>query len=174
LDWSLGYVFHETIKLKEDVYQEADYGERFERLMRDAVRDKNGALAGGLSMVTGQTRESILREIARIRFILGECRRLFPVYLAAHSENLLLARLLFEEDALIREAFGQDFAKLVEAVYGDAPELLYVYASQSLRQGGWMDEAARAVQVGCDMAPQSSLVLQEKEIVDSWQRRLTA
>ena len=174
LDWGMGYIFHETIKLKEDAYQQANYGQWFRQLRGMLSGSEESDMTRDLYKVVDQTRESIEREIARIRFILAHCRRLFPLYLAEHRDNQLLARLLFEEERLIKEIFGQDFAYLLGSIYGSAPETLYVYASQSLRQGGWMREATRAVDAAVRLNADNPLVLQEKEIVDSWQRRLSA
>jgi len=172
LDWSMGYIFHETIKLKEDAYQQANYGQWFRQVQGAAMAAEESDITRELYKVVDQTRESIEREIARIRFILSHCRRLFPLYLAEHGANTLLARLLFEENDLIKEVFGSDFASLTRAIYGNEPELLYVHASRSLRQGGWMEDAARAVGEAARLGANNPLVLQEKEIVDSWQRKL--
>ena len=35
LDWALGYIFHECIKLKEDAYQQMNYKPRFGRLQEN-------------------------------------------------------------------------------------------------------------------------------------------
>jgi hypothetical protein len=172
LDWSMGYIFHETIKLKEDAYQQATYGQWFRQMQGTAMATEESDITRELYKVVEQTRESIEREIARIRFILAHCRRLFPLYLCEHKDNLLLARLIFEEQGLVEETFGNDFARLQRAIYGGEPELMYVYASRSLRQGGWMEDAARAVEEAARLCNSSPLVLQEKEIVDSWQKKL--
>lgn len=172
LDWSMGYIFHETIKLKEDAYQQANYGQWFRQVAGSPMAADESDITRELYKVVDQTRESIEREIARIRFILAHCRRLFPLYLAEHRSNPLLARLIFEEDDLVRETFGSDFANLMRAIYGQEPETMYIFASRSLRQGGWMEEAARAVEAAERLCASNPLVLQEKEIVDSWQRKL--
>ncbi len=172
LDWSMGYIFHEVIKIKEDAYQQANYGQWFRQVQGSPMPAEESDITRELYKVVDQTRESIEREIARVRFILAHCRRLFPLYLADHKDNILLARLLFEENDLAREVFGSDFASFVRAIYGNEPEIMYVYASRSLRQGGWMEDAARAVDEAARMCGSNPLVLQEKEIVDSWQRKL--
>ena len=88
--------------------------------------------------VVEQTEESMEREISRIRFIISRCRKLFPIYLCNHSDNSLLGRLLFSQNMLIREVFREEYQNLVDTIYGDEPEMLYVHASRSLRLGGWM------------------------------------
>ena len=175
LDWCVGYIFHETIKLKEDAYQQATYGQTHRELLEEELQlAPPGAPSPTVHLgeLVDQTRESLRREAARLRFILATCRALFCSYLANQRENILLARLLFEEQALVRSAFGDDYPKLLEAIYGDQPELLYVYAARSLRQGGWMLEAATAAAAAVEINPDSALAVQEKDITDSWRQKL--
>lgn len=172
IDWCLGYIFHETIKLKEDAYQQATYGQWFHQLKDGQLSDAEADIGAELSLVVDQTRESIGREVARVRYILAKVRRLLPLYLPRHQDNPLLGRLLFEEEPLVREALGEEYDALLAALYGDAPQHLYVQASLSLRQGGWMTEALRAVAAAEAMAPDDPRVVEEKSIVDNWHRQL--
>ena len=57
---------------------------------------------------------------------------------------------------------------------GAAPESMFVMASRSLREGGWMQQAAEAAAKACDLNPDSEPARREKEIVDTWRTRLRA
>jgi hypothetical protein len=144
LDWCLGYIFHETMKLKEDAYQQQSYGERFCRLEEQMHGKGADHLLGELGNVVAQTRESMRREIARIRFIMAACRRLFLEYLPRHKDNTLLARFLYDRNELVQKVFDQDYAALTNALYGDRPQRMFQLAAQSLDLGGWEREAALA------------------------------
>jgi len=168
LDWCVGYIFHETMKLKEDAYQQETYGPWFRGLMGRDLPESEHAAARELFQVVRETNESIRREIARVRFFFAKCRRMLPGYLADQGENPLLGRLLFEREPLVRKFFGQEFDGLIAAIYGGAPEMMHVMAAQSLRQGGWMTHAAKAVTRALELAPDNPRVLREKEIVDTW------
>ncbi|HMM38644.1 MAG TPA: hypothetical protein PKB11_07795 [Desulfovibrio sp.] len=172
LDWGLGYIFHETIKLLEDTYQKTNYAPWF-REMRDSSDLHQAAkdIAGELFQVLHQTEESMDREIGRIRFIMAKCRQLLPIYLARHRGNMLLARLLVAQNELVREVFAEEYRDLIAGIYGNQPELMYILASQSLRQGGWMEEAEAAVAEALHLNPAERLVLQEKKIIDNWRAR---
>ncbi len=172
LDWGLGYIFHETIKLKEDAYQALTYAPWFLALRGRDLPEAERVVVEELFQVLRQTEESMRREIDRIRFIMSQCRQLFPIYLARHSENALLARYLFSQTQLVREVFGADYANLVATIYGEHPERMFVLAAQSLRLGGWVDEAALAVQGALAINPNERLVLQEKKILDNWTQRM--
>jgi hypothetical protein len=172
LDWSLGYIFHETIKLKEDAYQQQNYAPLFRDLQSRELSDEERLVTSELVQVIGQTRESIQRETRRIRFILYHCRRLFPVYLQEHSCNLLLARFVYEHEDLMRRVFGGNYEDFLNHVWGAEREMLYILASRSLRQGGRVNEAMEAVDMAVSLKSNNPRVLQEKEIVGNWKERL--
>lgn len=144
LDWGLGYIFHETIKLKEDAYQQQSYAPWFRALQNQDLPDMEKDFAVELMQVLSQTRESIQREIRRIRFILRQCRGMLPIYYGRHRSNALLARFLFDKNDLVRKVFKDEYEAFIQGIYGEEPELLYILAAQSLKQGGWMKDAERA------------------------------
>ena len=112
------------------------------------------------------------KTVERIRFITRHIIKLMPLYLSAHSDNALLARLLYDQRDLIRDVFADQFDALIAAIYGADSVRMYVLAAQSLRQGGWLQEAGAAVEDALRLEPGSPRVLQEREIVDSWRKRL--
>ncbi len=172
LDWGLGYIFHETIKLMEDAYQRMNYAPWLDELRDGKLEQAEQEIANHLKAIPGQTEESMDREIARIRVILSTCRRLMPSYLSRHRGNVLLARFLFSQNELVRQVFNADYEAMLDGIYAGKPELMYVYAAQSLRLGGWMDEAERAVSEAFKLNPRDPLVLQEKNIIDNWSLRM--
>ncbi|BBD09486.1 hypothetical protein [Desulfovibrio ferrophilus] len=163
LDWSVGYIFHDAMKLKEDAYQQQNYAPWFRQLQDKELSGEHLAFSRELFGVLDQTNESIQREVNRIRFLLFNCRKLFMDYLPLHRENELLARFLFDQNDLVREVFGDSYAKLVANVYDEAPERLSLLAARSLRRGGWAEEAARALAEAERISPESQEVLQEKQ-----------
>jgi len=172
LDWAIGYIFHETIKLKEDAYQKQNYAPWFHKLYEGDLQESEKDITEQLFLVLNQTEESMRREIDRIRFIMAKCRQLLPYYLRRYSDNVLLARYVFSQNELVRSVFKDEYDGLVLTIYGPKPERMFVLASQSLRLGGWMEEAAEAVEKGLEKNPTSKIVLQEKKIIDNWARRI--
>ncbi|WP_045210926.1 hypothetical protein [Desulfonatronovibrio magnus] len=145
LDWCIGYIFHESMKLREDAYQQENYRPWFEMTYDNPnLPPEEKLISKELFTVLEQTNESIDREISRIRFILFHCRRLFAMFLPAHQDNPLLARFLFSQEKLVREVFKSSFAELISEIYHDEPHKLYMLAAQSLEQGGWLEESAAA------------------------------
>ncbi len=165
LDWGLGYIFHDAMKLKEDAYEQQNYAPWFRELAGLEWEGEVRAVADDLSLVLGQTRESIEREITRIRYILYNCRRLLPLYLARHRDNELLARFFFARRDLVREIFGERYDDLIRVVYGDNPEHMFLLAAVSLRKGGWLEESGRALAEAERINPEHPSVVRERQII---------
>jgi hypothetical protein len=174
LDWAIGYIFHETVKLKEDAYQKQNYAPWFHKLIKGESESSGSEkdISEQLFQVLNQTEESMHREIARIRFIMAKCRQLLPYYLRRYSDNVLLARYIFSQNVLVRTVFTDEYDELIRIIYGEESERMYVLASQSLRMGGWMEEAAQALEQAGEQNPNSKIVLQEKKIIDNWSKRI--
>ncbi|MBG0777442.1 MAG: hypothetical protein H0S85_13540 [Desulfovibrionaceae bacterium] len=153
LDWGVGYIFHETMKLKEDAYQQQRYAPWFRKMQGEEMGDEERAHCEELMQVLFQTRESIEREIKRIRFIVYQCRRMFPAYLATHADNELLARFLFERNELVRSVFRDLYDELIDRIYDGRLDILYVLAARSLRRGGWWEDARRALDAALEANP---------------------
>ncbi|NJB68107.1 hypothetical protein GGQ74_001780 [Desulfobaculum xiamenense] len=163
LDWSMGYIFHDTMKLKEDAYQQQNYAPWFRELQRRQLPENARHVSQELMRVLDQTNESIQREVNRIRFILFNCRSLLVEYLPRHRDNELLARFFLASEELVREVFGSGYPRLVKAIYDDEPELMYLLAARSLRTGGWREDALRALAEAERMNPHHNLLGEERE-----------
>ncbi len=172
LDWGLGYIFHEAFKLREDAYQNLNYAPLFSNLRGKDIALPESSIGQDFVQVVEQTEESMEREISRIRFIIARCRKLLPIFLKDHKENALLGRLIYSQNHLIREVFRDEYDYLVESIYAEEPEMLYVLAAKSLRLGGWMEKAIDATRQAYKLNPKNHKVLQEKEIVDNWTKRV--
>jgi hypothetical protein len=158
LDWALGYIFHECIKLKEDAYQQMNYKPRFKHLQQGVgLTPEEQHIGSELYAVIRQTSESIEREVRRIRFIIFHCKRLFILYLPLHHENPLLARFLYAQSELVHGVFKGYAEELTRAIYVDGEHRMYALAAQSLEEGGWLDEAAKARRLEQSSAIQKKL-----------------
>jgi tetratricopeptide (TPR) repeat protein len=106
------------------------------------------------------------REIDKIAFLLEQCLEIFIYYLPEHSENALLARFIYDQNEIVQEVFGEFYEQLLEAMYQENAETLYILACRSLRQGGWIQKAQAALEKAIEINPQNSLIYQEKKLID--------
>ncbi|MFP4391533.1 MAG: hypothetical protein ACOC43_08535 [Desulfohalobiaceae bacterium] len=170
LDWALGYIFHECMKLKEDAYQQQNYAAWFSQLEQDPERSpQEREISKNLYQLVSQTKESIRREVNRITHILNICRKIFIQYLPMHQENALLARFIFTQNDLLRSTFRTAYPRLILAIYGQQQEMLYCLAAKSLRQGGWHNSAANALHQALKVNPKNQMVQQEKRYLEKIQ-----
>ena len=147
LDWSIAYIFHECMKLKEDAYQLQTYIPWFQFMQSDPEYPlEEQEVGSNLFHLASQTRESINKEVNRIQFILSESKNILIHYLPLHNENRVLARFLFEHEERVQDVFQDLYQGLIQAIYGNSPGSLFILAAQHLMQGKWLDKAERAIE----------------------------
>lgn len=146
LDWTLGYIFHESLKLMEDAHQRQYYTPHEAGRMPWVEEPLLAELLSELAQIQGQTRESIRREAARIEMLLFLSRKLFGMYFKGRNDHKPLARFLNDNEALVRQAFSEEYQQFMEAVYGREPERMFTLAAQSLLESARPDAAARALE----------------------------
>lgn len=163
LDWSVGYIFHETIKLKEDAYQHQHYAPLYLAL-NEQIRSKElKSISEPLCEVLDQTDESTAREITRIRYVIEQAQKMMCLYYTRHNENRLLARLLYDKRELVEHVFLDVYEDLISSIYGNAPEKMYIQAAESLLEGGRAEEALQAAEEAVRLAPGSKKAITTRD-----------
>lgn len=166
LDWAIGYIFHECMKLKEDAYQIQNYVPWFQEVQNDTrFQASERTIGQRLFGLASQTIESMRREVNRIEYILDECRLILIHFLPQHRNNPLLARFIYDQENTLRDVFQEHYTPLLQAVYGEAQDDLYLLAAQSLREGGWLRRAQDAADKALDLNPEQEAIRQEKKII---------
>jgi hypothetical protein len=168
LDWSISYIFHECMKLKEDAYQLQTYVPWFHEVRRNkSLTSLQRQKAENFFQLTTQTRESIEREIKRILFIMENYIDIFVDYLSLYSNNSLLARFIYDHQELVQEVFQSKYENLISAMYNYQPEQLYFLAAISFKQGGWHFKAQKAIDQALKISPDNAKLKLEKKIIDN-------
>lgn len=144
IDWSIGYAFHECVKLKEDAFQNQHYANRLAQVARhDGVTtDMYNPLRG----LVGQTAESSSRELSRISHVLSHGLRMLAQYLVVEKHNTHLARWLASEELPARQAFGANYVPMLDALYGPEHERLYLLAARDFLEAGRREPAIALLQ----------------------------
>ena len=165
LDWTLGYIFHETFKLMEDAHQRQFYGPMLgdfqSRNLPEAARD----LLRDLNDIQDQTGESMRREAARLARLFCLTRRFFCLYFQGMATHRPLARLLHDRQVLVRSVFQEDYPALIAAVYGNEPERLHIEAGLSLLESARLQEARAAAAQALEVNPQNAAALELVRLV---------
>ena len=164
LDWVLGYIFHESLKLMEDAHQRQFYAPQLESI--PGLRDPELAVrVSELTAIQGQTVESMRREVARLDNLLLQSRKLFCLYFDGCADHRPLARFLHDNNEAVRKIFEDDYDRLIQAVYGGEPERMHVEAARSLLESARFAAAALAVEAALAVNPQSDDALELQKSV---------
>jgi len=163
LDWTLGYTFHEALKLMEDAHQRQYYAPRLAEIGAMPLSPELADMMHSLFAIQEGTSESVQREIARLSALFLYSRRLFVRYFAGKPGHRALARFLNDNEVLARRVFQEEYPLLITAVYGDAPERMHIEAAHSLLESARKQAAGAAVLAALSINPKSrdALALQE-------------
>jgi len=163
LDWTLGYTFHEALKLMEDAHQRQYYAPRLTEIGAMALSPEIAGMMHSLLFIQEGTSESMQRETARLAALLFYSRRLFILYFSGKAGHRPLARFLNDNEALVRRIFQEDYPFLMTAVYGDEPERMHIEAAHSLLESARKQAAGEAVMAALSINPASRAALTLRE-----------
>ncbi len=155
LDWTIGYVFHECVKMTEDAYQLQHYGPRLPKNCLQSGRSCSVCPSAQreLEPIIEESRLSLRREAERVGRLLQQARRLFAHYLAGDWNNLYLARFLYERADLVRATFHSNNDELLRMIYGDRQYLLPLQAARAFAEAGSYEKALPPANEALKLAP---------------------
>ncbi|MFH1215914.1 MAG: hypothetical protein V1706_05360 [Pseudomonadota bacterium] len=165
LDWVIGSIFHEAMKLKENIYLFQYYGPLTHEMEE---REQQRTLSFcGLECRRFMTRISreIERQMESLGFMFGRASYLLRIMLPEQSGNFVLLRYLVEHDVEARDLWGESLEEIFSDMFPGAPENGFCYAARSYYEGNWYEKAQDAYQAAlrinrqCDEALRRSCQL---------------
>jgi hypothetical protein len=169
VDWLMGSIFHEAIRLREDVTILNNYGNAtFKRQKRTTAR-KDGSYPHNLPasrLVKVMNRKNLIKRIAvdvmqqmeQLAFLFGQTNNMLRTMLPGLADNFLLVRFLVEQEDVIEELWGEGLVDVLADMYSGTPSLGFCAAGKSYMSGQWYTRALimykRALEFddGCDEA----------------------
>ena len=161
LDWMLGTLFHEAMKLKENAYMLDRYRNRFP--VSTGLRE--GMPPDGLNgeeqkceLFFEETEHETKRSIKRIECLFARSFQLLVTILKKDRENPLMVRYLLEEisDANGHWPEGEGPKALLAQLFPDGLDRAWCLAGESYLEGGWFKEAKRAFERALEIEPESA------------------
>ena len=138
-DLALGSLFHETMILRENLYQQERYGSRV-----DALKSDTNPLAPELSREFGRILNSsasrLDEAVEEVEVLLALTRNQLLRLIVEESENALLARCLYEEQDAVNAVYSQGLESLYAEVHGSHTSGL-MKAAESYLESAYYDEA---------------------------------
>lgn len=182
LEWIIGYLFHECLKITETAYQIQHYAPSLAGLQHkesEVTQAKmvTEKLDQSLTVLLRRTAGALHGQIAYARELIDLACSLFCHFLQGEGKNPALARLFFEQEERIQSVFRKRYPDLITAIYGEclqegdyrsAAAKAALTAAHSLWEHGQAAHALSAVQKALSFTPNCpvSLALQ-KEIKQS-------
>ncbi|WP_319586852.1 hypothetical protein [uncultured Desulfobulbus sp.] len=158
-DWLTGSLFHECMKLKENLYLLNNYGARTTTVdtlveqMGLHQRDRTGvSLVEDVRMLIGQITGDVSRQMERVGFLFGQVNYLLRLMLPALIENRLVVRLLVEKEEVLTELWGESLDELFAGIFTGGAAAGFCLAAENFFVGQWYEQALRLYEraLACD------------------------
>jgi hypothetical protein len=158
LVWTIGDIFHECVQVMEAAYQLRHYVPKLAALTRlhPTDADEFSGIEESLQVVAGQSGANLRYHITRVRELISAAKGLFCRYLAGESANRPLARFIHDREKLLRDVFGCRFENLLQSIYGQNTELVFLESALSLAELGHRHKAALALRKALEINPHNA------------------
>ena len=126
-DLVVGSLFHETMKLRESLYQEEVYAPRVAEL-HDAVGDDPGEGLGEFEQILGKHAARLADDVGEVRTLLAQTLELFRRLLIERAGSPMVTRSLTTRRAQVDAVFPEGFEGLFVTMHGSVANGLVVAA----------------------------------------------
>jgi hypothetical protein len=165
VDWLIGSLFHEAMKLKENLYLLNNYGSA--ALAINNLADRHSLRYRQLSAISHlvdiptlikRIAGDFARQMERMGFLFGQVNYLLRLMLPELVENMLIVRLLVEQEKTVVELWGESLETLFNDIFSGGAATGFCMAGSSYFRGQWyrqalaMYERAFACDRQCDEA----------------------
>ena len=156
-DWSLGSIFHEGMKLKEDAYQLEVYLPSYKNIDSPKKAEEIEEILREYLTVIEKATSNLEAEMESINYLFGKTVERLKELLVSHAHNGLTLRFLLENKKLVEKALGtKSLQQLIVSLYPNHPERAYLMAGKSYLNGGWYTEAIHCFNKALEISPGSS------------------
>ena len=153
LDWMIGSLFHEAMKLKENIYMYQNYDqwtgkEEIETphavMASDEVAGSFKYFGQVCRYFMSRSSREISEQMENIGFMFGQANYLLRTIIPDQAGNDLLLRYLIENAYIIDELWYETVEDFFAELYPDGVEKGYCIAAASYKEGHWHEHALEA------------------------------
>jgi hypothetical protein len=169
IDWLIGSIFHEAMKLKENIYILNSYGPAAFRFSEPDAGDEAGEVLqeipvprlaqmmdskGLIKRIVGD----VISQMEQLAFLFGQTNYMLRTMVPGLSRNMLLIRFLVEQEVVVQDIWGEEMDTVFADMFYGSPEQGFCAAGRSYLNGQWytralsMYDRARAIDSSCDEA----------------------
>lgn len=160
LDWLVGSIFHEAMKLKENIYMLEYYGPLAEKMKRKDSVTPVKFCGIECQQFMERTRAEITSEMENLGFLFGRANYLLRHLIIDQAKNALLVRFLFEHHEVPENLWSETLENLFSDMYASQSEAGFCLAARSYTEGDWDEMAIKAYGKALQINPASREALQ--------------
>lgn len=168
-DWTLGSIFHEGMKLKEDAYILEVYQKwgNFFTESKNIPDDVNlDELREEYKTIIKRAQESTGQEMENLRYLFSKAMEQLKKIIIQNKNDGLLIRFLLEAENLFDRVYGVGSLKnLLKCMYDQGLIEAYLKAGKNYREGGWYREALGVVSKAIKISPLNKEIKKEYETI---------
>jgi len=160
LDWVMGSIFHETMKLKENIYMFQFYGPLAESMKKENSTVKFCGVECQKFME--RTYQEIQKQMENLGFMFGRANFLLRAMMPDQAHNDILVRYLIENEDIVDYLWNERLDALFDEMFA-SPEEGYCLAAKSYLEGQWYQQALETYSIALKKNPASKEALQNIE-----------
>ncbi|OPY78065.1 MAG: hypothetical protein A4E64_00918 [Syntrophorhabdus sp. PtaU1.Bin058] len=142
-DITVGYIFHEAMKMRESLYQLEYYKPHCDIAVQD-LTEKEKKIVHDISILIKKAEVRLREGLKETRTLLHELVEQLKDLIITYRGNYLLPRFIFEnEKSLVRIYGKKGFRELLMVMYADGKLLLYFNAARSYLESEYYDLARK-------------------------------
>jgi hypothetical protein len=140
-DITVGYIFHEAMKLRENMYQ-IEYYRPQRDIALHTLTDQEKKIVHEISLLVNKAEIRLKEGFKEIKVLLNELVGQLKDLIILYKNNYLLPRFVFENEKSLRKIYGKKgFENLLNIMYSDGRRLLILKAAQSYLESEYYDTA---------------------------------
>ena len=142
-DWVVSSIFHESMKLKEDIYQVESYKPLLELGLSDnqAQREQAETIREYYALIDRASR-GLNEEIESIDDLFAKGLLHLRSLIVTYRHNALLLQFLIGNKKAVEAMFGQDaLQQILQEMFPSGVHEAYILMSESCMQNGWYSRA---------------------------------
>jgi hypothetical protein len=169
LDWVMGSLFHEAMKIKENAYIIQHYRPLAEKMT--CPPDDGERIVCGMEFerLILRTADESSRQMENLSLMLGRANYLLRLLMREQSHNVILLRYLIENEQVVIQLWSESLRELFQDMFSGAPEHGYCAAARSYLTDHWQEQAltayAQALEINARSEEAQRYVLQLKALL---------
>ncbi len=167
-DWMAGTIFHEAMKLKENIYLVEKYRPSMERALELGINTSYWQRCGVFIKAATQ---DIAGGMERLECLFDQASEQLRLLIVKHRENALLLRFILERQDLVNQVWKDKGGArgILQLMFPEGLDQAYCTVGESYLEGSWYAQAREAFARALEINPhcieaRSGLRLLEKRI----------